>query len=110
MQVLGYGPRESKPRVKSELRKQQYTVTLSDYKNLGQCNGYLIGKYKIYVILPLLLCFSLYLRAISKYKPPGVYFRRGDLTEGFCVTSLGEGGLYLEELIFGIFGFYQQWN
>ena len=43
-----------------------------------------------------LLCFSLYLRAISKYKPPERlihYIWRGDLTEGFCVTSFG--GLYL---------------
>ena len=33
-------------------------------------------------------CFTLYLRAISKYKPPppgggGAYIWRGDLTEGF---------------------------
>ena len=31
--------------------------------------------------------------------PGGAYIRRGDLTEGFCVTSLG--GLYLEGLIHG---------
>ena len=31
--------------------------------------------------------------------PRGAYIWRGDLTEGFCVTSLG--GLYLEELIHG---------
>ena len=37
-----------------------------------------------------MLCFTLYLRAIYKYKP---YIWRGDLTEGFCVTSLG--GLYM---------------
>ena len=43
--------------------------------------------------------FTLYLRAISKYKPPGPYIWRGDLTEGFCVTSLG--GLCLEGLIHG---------
>ena len=47
-----------------------------------------------------LLCFILNLRAIYKYKPPGAYIWRGDLTEGFCVTGLG--GLYLEGLIFGI--------
>ena len=42
-------------------------------------------------------CFTLYLRAMSKNKPPGVYNRRGDLTEGFfCVTSLG--GSYMEGL------------
>ena len=40
------------------------------------------------------------LGAISKYKPPGAYLRRGDLTGLFCVTSLG--GLNLEGLIFGI--------
>ena len=31
--------------------------------------------------------------------PRGAYIRRGDLTEGFCVTILG--GLYLEGLIHG---------
>ena len=42
------------------------------------------GKYKnLYVTVPFLLCFILYLRALSKYKPPGAYIRRGDLTEGF---------------------------
>ena len=31
-----------------------------------------------------MLCFTLYSRANSKYKPPGgAYIRRGDLTEGF---------------------------
>ena len=31
-----------------------------------------------------LLCFTLYLRAISKYKPPrGLYIWRDNLTEGF---------------------------
>ena len=34
--------------------------------------------------LPFLLCFTLYLRAISKYiSPQGAYIWRGDLTEGF---------------------------
>ena len=57
-----------------------------------------------------LLCLIVNLRAISKYKPPGAYIWRGDLTEGFCVTSLwggGGGGLYLEGLVHGgayIFG------
>ena len=27
--------------------------------------------------------FYLYLKAISKYKPPGAYIRNGDLTDGF---------------------------
>ena len=42
--------------------------------------------------------FTLYLRAISKCKPPweggGGYIWRGYLTEGFCVLSLG--GLFSE--------------
>ena len=40
----------------------------------------------------------MYFRAISKYKPPGVYIRRGDLTEGFLRYEFGElifgGALY----------------
>ena len=50
--------------------------------------------------------FTLYLWAISKYKPPGAYIQRGDLTEGFFVSSLGAyiwRGLYMEGFIFGIF-------
>ena len=48
--------------------------------------------------LPFLPCFTLYLRAISKYKPPGVsYIWRGDLTEGFLHYEFGgliHGGAY----------------
>ena len=48
--------------------------------------------------VPLLLCFTLYLRVISKYKPPGAYIRRGDLTEGFSLRyefgGLIHGGAY----------------
>ena len=48
-----------------------------------------------------LLCFTLYLRAISKYKPPGGLYLEGLFNGGFfCVTSLG--GLYLQGLIFRI--------
>ena len=40
--------------------------------------------------LPFLLCFTLYSRANSKYKPPrGAYIRRGDLTEGFLCYDFG---------------------
>ena len=48
------------------------------------------------------LCFTLYLREISKYKPlGGLIFGLAilNLTEGFSVTSLGN--LYLEGLIHG---------
>ena len=58
--------------------------------------------------LTVFLCFALYLREISKYKPPrGAYIRRGDLTEGFLRTWECGGayiwrGLYMEGLILGI--------
>ena len=40
--------------------------------------------------LPFLLCFTLYLRAISKYKlSGGAYIWRGDLREGFLHYELG---------------------
>ena len=48
--------------------------------------------------LPFLLCFALYLRPISKYKPPGgAYIWRGDLTDGFLRCEFGGlifGGAY----------------
>ena len=55
--------------------------------------------------LPFFLCFTLYLRAISKYKPPGgLIFGRAISRRVFCVTSLG--GLYMEGLIFGILRYF----
>ena len=54
--------------------------------------------------LPFLLCFALYLRAISEYKPPGGLIFGGPIKRRvFCVTSFffGGGGLYLEGLIHG---------
>ena len=49
----------------------------------------------------------MYLRAISKYKPPrGLIIWRGDLTEGFLGYEFGGAyiwrDLYMEGLIFGI--------
>ena len=50
--------------------------------------------------LPFFLCFTLYLRAISKYKPPRGLYLEGRFNGGFfCVTALG--GLYLEGFIHG---------
>ena len=47
--------------------------------------------------LPFLLCFTLYLRANSKSKPPGAYLWRCDLMEGFFHFMVGGWGV----LIFG---------
>ena len=66
--------------------------------------------------LPFLLCFTLYLRAISEYKPLGSYIWRGDLTDSFLRYKFAgayiwrlihEGayiwrGVYMEGLNFGI--------
>ena len=44
-----------------------------------------------------LLCFTLYLRAISKYKPLGAYIWRSDLTKGCLRHEFGgliHGGAY----------------
>ena len=49
------------------------------------------------VNLPLLLCFTLYLRAIFHVQALGAYIWRGDLTEGFLHYRFGGlifGGAY----------------
>ena len=95
--TLSIWTEEIKAKSEEEPRKQQLTVTLSDYKHLADMKQF-FGKYKnLYVTVPFLLCFILYLRALSKYKPPGAYIRRGDLTEGFLryeFEGLIHGGAY----------------
>ena len=41
-----------------------------------------------------LLCFILYLRAISKYKSPGAYIRTGDLTGEFFALPVWEAYIW----------------
>ena len=53
--------------------------------------------------LPFLLCFTLYARANSKYKPPGAYIWRGDLMKGFLCYDFGGllfGGAYTRRGLF----------
>ena len=56
--------------------------------------------------LPFLLCFTLYLKAISKYKPPGGLYLEGRFNGGFFALPVWGTyiwrGLYMEGLIFGI--------
>ena len=60
------------------------------------------------VNLPLLLCFTLHLRAIFQVQAPGGLYLEGR-AEGFCVTGLGGlylaifGGLYLKGLLISEF-------
>ena len=87
MQVLClYGPRKFKPRLESELSKQQYTVTLCDCNHLTHVIV-LFANAKIYVTVQFLLCFILDLRTISEYRPPGV-----DLEARFVGFFWGGGG------------------
>ena len=57
--------------------------------------------------LPFLLCFTLYSRANSKYKPPkGLILGGGDLTEGFLHYDFGGlifGGAYTQRGLFSEF-------
>ena len=72
--------------MKSELRKQQYTVTLFDCNHLltQVIHAVLWQMEKSYVLfVQFFLCFILNLRAVSKYKLLGAYIWRGDLTKGF---------------------------
>ena len=59
------------------------------------------------------LCFTLYLRAISKYKPPGGLYLEGRFNGGFFALPVWGAyiwrGLYMEGLIFGILR-YQKSN
>ena len=65
-------------------------------KSIGLANSW---KAKKNHVLLYRFCLILYLRAISKYKPPRVYFRRGDSGEGFLRYEFG--GFYLDGLIHG---------
>ena len=62
------------------------------YLRMEICVSKLIGLVlQLEGNLPFLLCFTLYLRAISKYKSPGGLYLEGDLTESFL--RYGFGGL-----------------
>ena len=56
--------------------------------------------------ITVLLCFTLYLREISKYKPPGGLYFEGRFNGGFFALRVWGAyiwrGLYMDELIFRI--------
>ena len=67
MQLLClYGLRKSKPRLKSELRKQQYTVTLFDRSHLAHVRQVVLWQMQNFKCYSKFLCFILNLRKISK--------------------------------------------
>ena len=65
--------------MKSELRKQQLTVTLSD-------NNYL-AHVLFLLVVQFLLCYVWNLRAISEYKPTGLIFG-GRFNGGFFLLPV----------------------
>ena len=64
------------------------------------CASLIVGRK--FTVLAL---FYLYLRAISKYKPPGGLYLERQFNGGFFVLQVWGAciwrGLYMEELIFG---------
>ena len=78
-------------------------------KAIGLAYGWKGNKKKIVsVTVPLLLCFILYLRAISKFKPLRAYIWRGINGSFFLRYDVGRRiywrGLYMEGLISEIYG------
>ena len=57
-----------------------------------------------------MLCFTLYLRAISKYKPPGGLYLEGRINGGFFALRVWGAyicrDIYMERLIFGILRYH----
>ena len=65
------------------------------------------ASHILFLKFTVFLCFTLYLRTISKYKPPGAYIWRDDLTEGFLryeFWGLIFGGTYFRNSTVGRFG------
>ena len=94
MQVLCvYGPRKSKPRLKSELRKQQYTVTLFDCNHFAHVIVlWLMQKFMCYRTV-----FSLfYFDSVGNFRVQAP----GDFSGGLLRYEFW-GGLYFEGFIHG---------
>ena len=94
MQVLClYGLRKSKPRLKSELCKQQYTVTLFYFNHWAQV---IVCYWTVFALF--------YFEFEGNFRvqtPRGVYLE-GRFIGGFFRYEFGGGGLYLKGLIFRI--------
>ena len=59
--------------------------------------------------LPFFLCFTLYLRAISEYKPLEGRFNGGIFALPVCGAYIWRG-LYMEGLIFGLLRYFKNIN
>ena len=65
-----------------------------------------LGQLVVERKFTILLCFTLYSRANSKYKPPGVLYSEGRFNRGFFALQFWGAyiwrGVHMEGLIFGI--------
>ena len=78
MQVLClYGPRKYKPKLKSEIRKHQYTRSRS------------LANAKIYMLLNSFCFVYLKFEGNFRVQVPGACVWRGDLSEGFLRYEFG---------------------
>ena len=73
--------------------KGLHTLGIYITKSIGLAYSWK-GNKKNCVTVPFMLCFILYLRAISKYNPPEAFNRRGDLTEGLLRYKFIQVGAY----------------
>ena len=90
--------RKSKPRVKSEPRKQQYTVRLFDCKHLAHVIVlWQMQKFMCYCTLFALFNFEF--EGNFQVQAPGGLYLEGRFKGGFLRYEVG--GLYLEGLIHG---------
>ena len=95
-----YDPRKSKPILKSELRKQQYTVTLFDCNHLAEV---IVRENAKNLVLLCGFCFVLiYFEFEGNFRVqvPGSLYLEGQFIGGFFTLRI-LGGLYLEGLIYG---------
>ena len=95
MQVLClYGLRKSKPRLKSELCKQQYTVTLFYFNHWAQV---IVCYWTVFALF-----YFEFEGNVRVQTPRGVYLEGRFIGGFFALRVWGGGGLYLKGLIFRI--------
>ena len=101
------GNPRAEPRVKNELRKQQYkTVTLSDCNHLAHVIVFWPIK-NLYVTVSLLLCYFVFEGNFQVQAPMGLY-SEGRFNGGFFAFALRVWGAYTWRGLFS--EFYDIWE
>jgi len=109
MQVLGlYGPRKSKPRVKNELGKQQYTVTLFDCNHLlaQVIHAVLWQMEKLMCYCTVFSLFYFEFEGSFQVQAPGGLYLEWRFNDGFFALRVWGANiwisLYIKGLTFGV--------